>query len=113
MSSNSIGLKVRTECGIDMDWRKKLNNKMTYNQDITDILQEKVNVISNNYWENDDCKPVFVVSITNEDMSNQKILITVNHLGSRFSYVLFPRDNTYYGYETLEQMMVNMYNQTM
>lgn len=90
-----------------------MEDKMKYNKDILDVLQDHANKIVTDYWKDDDCTPVFRVSIINEDMNNQKILLTITHLGSSFTYTLFPRTNSYYGYESLENMMINMYNQTM
>lgn len=48
-----------------------------------------------------------------EDMNNQSIMITINHLGRKFTERLFPRKNTEYGYDSLLNKMIHMYNQTM
>ena len=57
--------------------------------------------------------PEFLVSLDNEDMKNQKLMITINHNGVKFTERLFPRDNTFYGYDSVEDQMINMFNQTM
>ena len=80
---------------------------------IIDILEEVVLLISSAYWVSDECPPKFFVSLDNEDLNNQKILITIEHLGSKFTETLFPRDNSSYGYEPIIMQMINMYNKTM
>ena len=81
--------------------------------DIVNILEEKVQELAKEHWKNDDCPPEFWVSLNNEDMDNQVILITIKHLGNKFTEKLFPRKNTEYGYESVINQMINMYNQTM
>lgn len=82
-------------------------------EDILDIIQIKVNEITDKDWDNDECKPEFKVSLLNENINNQKILLTVTHLGNSFTETLFPRDDSHYGYDTLESFMVDLYNRTM
>ena len=52
------------------------------------------------------------MSLNNEDMDNQYIVITIKH-GYKFSEKLFPRKSTEYGYDAVLNQMINMYNQTM
>lgn len=91
---------------------KKYDQEL-FGLNIVNILEEEVQKLVKEYWKNDDCPPEFWVSLNNEDMNNQTILITINHLGSKFTERLFPRRNTEYGYETVLNQMINMYNQTM
>ena len=91
---------------------KKYDQEL-FGLNIVNILEEEVQKLVKEHWKNDDCPPEFWVSLNNEDMDNQTILITINHLGSKFTERLFPRRNTEYGYETVLNQMINMYNQTM
>ena len=91
---------------------KKYDQEL-FGLNIVNILEEEVQNLVKEHWKNDDCPPEFWVSLNNEDMDNQTILITINHLGSKFTERLFPRRNTEYGYETVLNQMINMYNQTM
>lgn len=84
-----------------------------FGKDIVSIIEEYVQKTAKEYWKNDDCPPKFWVSLNNEDMDNQKIMITVYHLGRKFTENLFPRSNTEYGYNSVSEQMINMYNQTM
>lgn len=43
---------------------------------------------------------------------NQKILITIYHLGRRFTRTLFPRYDSYHGYDSIADLIEDMYNQT-
>lgn len=40
-------------------------------------------------------------------------MITIKHCGYKFTEKLFPRKNTEYGYDSILNQMINMYNQTM
>ena len=91
---------------------KKYDQEL-FGLNIVNILEEEVQKLVKEHWKNDDCPPEFWVSLNNEDMDNQTILITINHLGNKFTERLFPRRNTEYGYETVLNQMINMYNQTM
>ena len=91
----------------------KKYNQILFGLDIVDIIEEKVEELAKEHWKNDSCPPEFWVSLNNEDMNNQSIMITINHLGSKFTERLFPRKDTQYGYESVLNQMVNMYNQTM
>lgn len=82
-------------------------------KDIICLIEEKVHEMAKEEFAKDPCPPEFWVSLNNEDMENQCIMITVNHLGSKFTEKLFPRKDTEYGYDSVLDQMVNMYNQTM
>lgn len=91
----------------------KKYDQVLFGNNIVNILEEKVQEYVKEHWRDDNCPPEFWVSLNNEDIDNQVILITINHLGSKFTERLFPRRNTEYGYETVLNQMINMYNQTM
>lgn len=79
---------------------------------LIDVIQDAVDNISKDYWKTDECPPVFVVSqlIKNE---THEILLTIQHLGSSFSKVLFPQIDSNYGYESLLSEMKELYSLTM
>ena len=84
--------------------------------DICDVIQESVDKILEKNWENDECKPVFIVSLfqTGEKESVQhQLLLTIRHCGFSVSRVIFPRIEYKYGYESIEQEMEWLYNTTM
>lgn len=81
--------------------------------DIIDVIDEVVQKLAEESWREDECPPEFWVSLNNEDMNNQSIMITINHLGYKFTEKLFPRKDARYGYGGLREQMMNMYNQTM
>lgn len=91
----------------------KKYDQVLFGIDIVSIIEEEVERLAKEHWENDSCPPEFWVSLNNEDINNQSIMITINHLGSKFTERLFPRKDTQYGYESVLNQMVNMYNQTM
>ena len=91
----------------------KKHDQELFGLNIVNILEEEVQKLVKEHWRFDDCPPEFWVSLNNEDMDNQTILITINHLGSKFTERLFPRRDTEYGYESLLNQMISMYNQTM
>lgn len=78
--------------------------------DIVSIVDEKVQQLAKDYWSEDKCPPEFWVSLNNED---EAIMITINHLNCKFTERLFPRKNTEYGYGSVFNQMISMYNQTM
>ena len=84
-----------------------------FNDDIITILEEKVQSLTKEHWSTDNCPPEFWITLNNENMDNQKILITINHLGYKFTEVLFPRTEAHWGYASVLNQMINMYNQTM
>ena len=52
------------------------------------------------------------MSLYNENLSDQSIMITISH-GFKFTEKLFPRNDSHYGYDTILDQMVSMYNRTM
>ena len=81
--------------------------------DIISIIDEKVQEWAKEYWNDDKCPPDFWVSLNNDDPNNQAIMITINHLGLKFTEYVFPRKDTEYGYDSIMNQMINMYNRTM
>lgn len=91
----------------------KKYSQVLFGKDIVEIIEEKVLHLSKEHWKSDKCPPEFWISLNNENMNNQAIMITINHLGYKFTEKLFPRNNTEYGYDSVLNQMINMYNQTM
>lgn len=91
----------------------KKYDQVLFGMDIIGIIEEKVEELAKKRWNNDSCPPKFWVSLNNEDMNNQSIMITISHCGYKFTEKLFPRKDTEYGYECLLNQMINLYNQTM
>lgn len=91
----------------------KKNNQFNYNMNIIGVLEEYISILSREEWKNDKCPPNFIVSLNNDDINNQSIMITIDHLGSRFTEILFPRNESHYGYNSILNQMINMYNRTM
>lgn len=82
--------------------------------DIVETIQTQVNNIVQEKYQNDECKPIFLVSL----LENDKILITCKHLASCFSETIFPMeeketDDWVYGLQSLECYIVDLYNRTM
>ena len=84
-----------------------------YGTDIISILEEKVIKLAKEHWKSDKCPPEFWVSLNDEDVNNHRIMLTISHLGYKFTEKIFPRDNSNYGYDSLLNQMINMYNKTM
>ena len=91
----------------------KKYNQVPIGLDIVSIIDEQVQSWAKDYWHDDSCPPEFWVSLNNEDENNQSIMISIHHLDSKFTERLFPRKNTEYGYGSVINQMINMYNQTM
>ena len=91
----------------------KKYGQVEFGLDIVPLIEESIQDLAKSYWSEDKCPPEFWVSLNNEDMKNQSIMITINHLGCKFTEKLFPRTNTEYGYDSVLNQMINMYNQTM
>lgn len=91
----------------------KKYNPQFFNLNVIRIIEEYVQKIAKDHWYNDECPPEFWVSLNNEDMNDQSIMITINHLGLKFTEKLFPRKDTEYGYNSISDQMISMYNQTM
>ena len=96
-----------------MEHNKINNHPWNFDMNIINVLEEYVIILSKEEWKNDSCPPKFIVSLNNEDINNQSIMITIDHLGSKFTERLFPRNGTHYGYDSILSQMINMYNQTM
>ena len=96
-----------------MEHRIIYNQQALFDFDIVSIIDEKVQQIAKDFWSDDKCPPEFWVSLNNEDANNQSIMISIKHLGSKFTERLFPRNDTDYGYGSVMEQMFNMYNQTM
>lgn len=90
-----------------------MNKHKTFNTDIVNLVGETVRTLAKEQWQDDACPPEFWVSLNNEDMENQSIMMTIHHNGYKFTERLFPRKGTEYGYGILLDQMINMYNQTM
>ena len=88
-------------------------NQVEFGLDIINIIEKSIQDLTKSYWSEDECPPEFWVSLNNEDINNQSIMITINHLGYKFTEKLFPRKNTEWGYDPVLNQMINMYNQTM
>lgn len=86
---------------------------MSYYKSIINILDDYVNSYCCENYSEDSCPPKFIVSINNENMDDQKILLTIEHCGQVFTNTIFPRDDSFYGYDNVIDMMKDMYNQTM
>ena len=91
----------------------KKYDQVLFGIDIVNIIEEKVQEMAKEHWKTDECPPKFWVSLNNEDMDDKSIMITIKHCGYKFTEKLFPRKNTEYGYESVLNQMINMYNQTM
>ncbi|QPW62134.1 hypothetical protein [Clostridium botulinum] len=82
-------------------------------KDIIDCIQERVNTIVHKCYFDDNCYPVFKVSILWENKENQKIILNCTHLGRTFSRILFPNNECFWEYENLGDVIEDLYNQTM
>ncbi|MBE7896166.1 hypothetical protein [Paenibacillus polymyxa] len=89
--------------------------------DIIDAIQRIVNEVVENEYRHDECPPEFIVSLLYEKSveldersdKDHKIILTVRHLGSCFSKVIFPQVTQVFGYDSLKEEMKYMYNRTM
>lgn len=91
-------------------------NDIMEDMNIIEIIQNRVNELNNIHWSTDECKPIFIVSILydyDKNKEEQYIILTVQHLGSTFSNIIFPKKENHYGYDSLLSEMTNLYNQTM
>ena len=84
---------------------------MNLNLDIIELIDKYVQEVAKDNWKNDECPPEFWVSLMGYG-NNQKIMITVKHLGSKFTKILFPEDADY-GYDIIKTEMECLYNRTM
>ena len=64
-----------------------MDNLLEYlpSMDIISIIDEVVQKLTKDHWEEDECPPEFWVSLNNEDMNNQSIMITINHMDYKFT----------------------------
>ena len=85
------------------------------NKNIIDIIQDKVNEICEEIWKDDDCRPIFKVSILfeGEHLKNHRIILTITHLKRSYSRIIFNDEDSFYGYGNIEDEMKDLYNQTM
>lgn len=83
------------------------------NNNIIELIDNTVQWLAQQHWSNDDCTPKFWVSLNNEDDCNQSILLTISHNGFKFTETLFPRKKMVYGYTSILDHMVELYNRTM
>ena len=70
----------------------KKYNQVPFDLDIIDIIEQKVKSLAEEHWKDDECPPEFWVSLNNEDMNNQCIMLTIKH-GYKFTEKIFPRKN--------------------
>lgn len=96
-----------------MEHKKHDSYNALFNLDIINIINKEVQRLAKEEWDGDQCPPIFSVSLNNEDTDQQSIIITIEHLGSKFSWNLFPRSDAKWGYDSVLHLMVNMYNRTM
>ena len=91
----------------------KKYNQVLIGIDLVNIIDEQVQSWARDYWHDDSCPPEFWVSLNIEDDNNHSIMISISHLDKKFTERLFPRQNTEYGYGSVLNQMINMYNRTM
>lgn len=84
-----------------------------YIEDIIDCIQNRVDVIVNKEYSEDRCLPIFKVSVLWKNKTTQEIILNCTHLGRTFSRVLFPREECFWEYDSLGDVIVDLYNQTM
>lgn len=84
-----------------------------YDTNIIDVLDEYIQKLAATKWKEDSCPPIFWLSLDNDIEEQHKIILTINHLGSKFSEVLFPRTDAHYGYNSILHHMEQLYNRTM
>ncbi|ODA08214.1 hypothetical protein [Paenibacillus polymyxa] len=90
---------------------------------IIGAIQRVVDEVVENEYRHDECTPEFIVSLLYEKNLVQEfdertdrdhsIILTVRHLGSCFSKVVFPQVTQVFGYDSLKEEMKYMYNRTM
>jgi hypothetical protein len=86
--------------------------------DIFHALQFAVDKITKKYYDKDDCVPKFIISQfdkrnTEGKVIEHEILLTVEHAGQIRTKTLFPRLDYQFGYESLKDEMMWLYNATM
>ena len=81
---------------------------MNLSLDIIGLIDKCVQEVPKDNWKNDEYPPEFWVSLMGYG-NNQKIMITVKHLGSKFTKTLFPEDADY-AYDIIKTEMEYLYN---
>ncbi|HLI46868.1 MAG TPA: hypothetical protein VKU94_06730 [Geobacterales bacterium] len=86
--------------------------------DLLNALQEKIDEIAKEQYKNDNCPPIFTVSLIqrygdNGKINQHEIGLTIQHMGQAYTRTLFPQVNKHYGYPNLEKEMKDLYNNTM
>lgn len=88
--------------------------------DIISAIQQQVDLIcEEKYGDDKDSPPVFTVSLLYEDSDedkkdkDHKICLTISHMESSFTKVIFPKKEQVFGYDSLEEDMKYLYNRTM
>lgn len=89
-----------------------------YANNIIETIRSEVDKQFKEHWSKDECQPEFLVSILfdkniRNNKTEQYIILTCKHLSSVFSRVIFPDDESFYGYESILSVMESLYNQTM
>ena len=92
---------------------KRAEKQFNICDDIIYVLTKHIQRITKDKWKSDPCPPKFDIFLDNSILEQQKIIITVEHLGGKFAEILFPRSDALWGYDSIENLMVSMYNKTM
>ena len=85
----------------------------SYYASIIDLIQERVDTYIKEAYKSDSCPPQCTISVLMEDLEHHQIILTITHSNQSFSHVLFPRKDSFYGYESIFSLIDNAYNQTM
>lgn len=77
------------------------------------MMQQNIDNIVKEVWTTDECPPNFILSVMDYD-KNAKIMLTIEHLGYKFTDVLFPKEGINYnnGFNVYDEMK-QLYNRTM
>lgn len=80
---------------------------------ILEMMQNSLDKMVKEYYKNDECEPVFNLSVMNYGL-NAKIVLSVEHRGLKFSEVVFPHERIECnnGFNLYEEM-ISLYNRTM
>ena len=81
-------------------------------KDIIDIIQSYVDGCSDSF-EDAEFRVSLLQDFGHKDRRCDTILLTISHLHSSFSEVVFPRQDMNYGYKSIENIMDCLYNKTM
>ena len=82
---------------------------------IVEVLQDYIDVIVEDEYGHDKCKPKFKIFNVYDGTTdnNQVLIITVEHLGSQIGRFLYPNTDEFYGNEVIRDIVISLYNQTM